>query len=808
MKTTFKNDKYWIVLGIIIVILTFILYPLSPFKSVEVKITRSDAEKIAKDYLTSKGIDISEYYIEGFVAENTITNKFLMKELGNEGFAKLNKNQDWDLYGWTILLHQNISRDLPQTTYRVRVSNNGTIKGYEREIPDTTTIPSLSKIEAEKLMRSTIEKNLSVDLSEYELSESQEQNYINRTDHSFTWKKKVDFVDGEMIVNGTIQGNQAGEYRVRFLVPENERAIFDAGEAVYGTLSAIFVAMLMVFALYNFLKKYHQGEVWINVGRSLFIIYFLVSVINLINAWPNIGLGVSVGSLNFFAVKLIVVLINGLLVHFLLALLVFASWSVGESYGREFWPEKLNGTDSIVRGHIFTTTSGSSLLRGMILGITFSLVYLIASIVLNQPDSTLFISPVSNFDIFHGYVPFISTVGSAFVNATLGGIVVTFFVASLSFAKWHKKWLSILMVGILTLLAGVIASTPPSVNNFYADLLIYLVFGMLIGYLYFKFNLLTVLSTLFYSALAYSFLTLDSASATYYVINSFGVALVFLFVPVVYIISRIRKKEFVLEDYGLPSHIEKISERERLKKELEIAAKVQLSLLPKEQPNIPGYEISSLSIPAKEAGGDYYDFVKLSEGKLGIAIGDVSGKGVGAAIYMTLTKGILQAHAEENVSPKIVLGKVNKLLYKTIEKNSFVSMFYAILNMNDHSLLYSRAGHNPGIFCSFEERDSKLLMSKGIALGLEEGKVFQDTLNEDTIQLKEGDVVVFYTDGFTEAMNHKLEQYGEEKLIKLIQDNREKHSQEILDLILKDVHHFTKDFPQHDDMTIVILKRK
>jgi len=98
-----------------------------------------------------------------------------------------------------------------------------------------------------------------------------------------------------------------------------------------------------------------------------------------------------------------------------------------------------------------------------------------------------------------------------------------------------------------------------------------------------------------------------------------------------------------------------------------------------------------LSLPAVEAGGDYYDFVKLDNNKIGIAIGDVSGKGVGAAIYMTLTKGILQAHAEENASPKVVLGKVNKLLYKTMEKNSFVSMFYTILDINNHTISYARA---------------------------------------------------------------------------------------------------------------------
>lgn len=363
------------------------------------------------------------------------------------------------------------------------------------------------------------------------------------------------------------------------------------------------------------------------------------------------------------------------------------------------------------------------------------------------------------------------------------------------------------MVGLITVLANVISATPPSINNFVLNIVLSFLFGLVIGYLYFKFDLLTILATLFYSVLTYNLFTLGSSSASYYSINTIFVFAVFAIVPVIYTLGRIRNQEFILENYGLPSHIEKISERERLKKELEIAAKVQLSLLPKEQPKIAGYEIASISIPAKEAGGDYYDFVKLSDGKIGIAIGDVSGKGVGAAIYMTLTKGILQAHAEENVSPRIVLGKVNKLLYKTIEKNSFVSMFYAILDVNNHSLLYSRAGHNPGIFCSSEKGNSKLLMSQGIALGLEEGKVFQETLTEDTIQINNGDVVVFYTDGFTEAMNEKLQQYGEESLIKLIDNNSDMNPNQILNLILSDVRKFIKDYPQHDDMTIVILKR-
>ena len=272
-------------------------------------------------------------------------------------------------------------------------------------------------------------------------------------------------------------------------------------------------------------------------------------------------------------------------------------------------------------------------------------------------------------------------------------------------------------------------------------------------------------------------------------------------------VSKFRQDEFVLENFGLPSHIARISERERLKKEMEIAARVQLSLLPKENPQIKGYDIAGLSLPAIEAGGDYYDFVKLSDNNLGIAIGDVSGKGVGAAIYMTLTKGILQAHAEENVSPRIVLEKVNKLLYKTIEKNSFVSMFYTILDFENHSLIFSRAGHNPPIFFSNSENKTQYLTGEGIALGLEVGEIFSRTLTEEKKNLLPGDLVVFYTDGFTEAMNESREQFGENRLIHLIESNKNKSAEDLIDTIVRNARKFMDNYPQHDDMTIVIMKR-
>ena len=226
----------------------------------------------------------------------------------------------------------------------------------------------------------------------------------------------------------------------------------------------------------------------------------------------------------------------------------------------------------------------------------------------------------------------------------------------------------------------------------------------------------------------------------------------------------------------------------------------------KTSPNIKGFDISGTCLPAKEVGGDYFDFVKLGSSKLGIAVGDVSGKGVPAAIYMTLTKGILQSHAEENISPKLVLNKVNKLLYRTIEKNSFVSMFYAILDTDSKQLTYARAGHNPGIIVSQSDGDSTLLTAEGIALGLEEGTVFDKTLEENTINVKSGDTLIFYTDGIVEAMNEKLNEFGEDNFLDLVSKNNNLTSSQMIDLILKEVKDFTSNFPQNDDITIVVIK--
>jgi phosphoserine phosphatase RsbU/P len=271
-------------------------------------------------------------------------------------------------------------------------------------------------------------------------------------------------------------------------------------------------------------------------------------------------------------------------------------------------------------------------------------------------------------------------------------------------------------------------------------------------------------------------------------------------------IGVVRNKAFAFTGQTLPTHIQRISERERIARELEIARNVQISLLPKTQPSIGGFDIAGICIPAKEVGGDYYDFVSLPDNRIGIALGDVSGKGVPAAIYMTLTKGILQSHAEEGISPRSVLIKVNSLMYRTIERNSFVSMFYAILDVRSRTIRYARAGQCPVIVVHGAGTTGSFVSPRGMALGLENGTVFDAVLEEQEMPLTAGQVLVFYTDGFTEAMDAHGEEFGEERLLASISRHRGEKASILIDAICADVTSFTGNVPQHDDMTMVVVR--
>ncbi len=249
-------------------------------------------------------------------------------------------------------------------------------------------------------------------------------------------------------------------------------------------------------------------------------------------------------------------------------------------------------------------------------------------------------------------------------------------------------------------------------------------------------------------------------------------------------------------------------EKERLENELYIAQNVQTSLLPKEIPSNINYDISVLFKPAKKVGGDFYDFFDLGNNKLGIIIGDVSGKGLGAAIYTTLLKGIFQTLAFEYTSTVELLTKANSLLYQMLDKKSFITAIYAILDSAKNTLVFSRAGHEPLLVYEYEKSDFCSYKQKGLGIGLEKGQVLQDNLEEKTVIIKKNDIILLYTDGLSDLKNYSGIDNSLEIFKNIIAVNNTNSSTDIKDKLENEINNYTENFDQYDDVTAILIKRK
>ncbi len=251
-------------------------------------------------------------------------------------------------------------------------------------------------------------------------------------------------------------------------------------------------------------------------------------------------------------------------------------------------------------------------------------------------------------------------------------------------------------------------------------------------------------------------------------------------------------------------------EKQRLDDELRIAHEIQTSLLPDRPPSYPGLSIADLCVPAREVGGDYYDFFELGPRQLGVLVADVSGKGTSAALYMAELKGLMLALSHEERSPKKLLTRVNHLLADHLDNRSFITMTYGVIDLDARTLTHARAGHTPLIVVSTRCDDvAEVIVPNGMVLGLRlpgAADRFESLLEEHTMPLDPGDVIVFYTDGITEAMNMEGDLFSDESLAKVVCSHRTLDATGIRERVLRDVHAFVGDAEPHDDMTMVIVK--
>jgi phosphoserine phosphatase RsbU/P len=253
------------------------------------------------------------------------------------------------------------------------------------------------------------------------------------------------------------------------------------------------------------------------------------------------------------------------------------------------------------------------------------------------------------------------------------------------------------------------------------------------------------------------------------------------------------------------------AEKKRLEEELRIARHIQMSLLPRGPLDVPGLAVTALCVPAREVGGDYYDFFKLPGGLLGVLIADVSGKGTSAALYMAELKGLVLSLSQIYLSPRQLLTEVDRIIADNIDARSFITMTYAVIDLKAGRMTYARAGHTPLIFMRslVAGETVRVLAPSGLVVGLHipgAHEKFIELLEEESLDLNTGDVIVLYTDGVSEAMNTDADLFGDSRLSRIIEEHGHLESGELRERILREIESFVGAADQHDDMTMILMK--
>jgi serine phosphatase RsbU (regulator of sigma subunit)/anti-sigma regulatory factor (Ser/Thr protein kinase)/transposase len=265
-------------------------------------------------------------------------------------------------------------------------------------------------------------------------------------------------------------------------------------------------------------------------------------------------------------------------------------------------------------------------------------------------------------------------------------------------------------------------------------------------------------------------------------------------------------------DQQLQEARRKIIEQENvqagMQKEVKVAQQIQHALLPKEFPQIEGFQIGASYRAAQEVGGDYYDFIWVNPTTLGIAVGDVAGKGVPGSMVMAMIRTAMRLEARNNKSPASVLLKVHQHVNGDMKRGMFATMFYIVLDSINRSISFASAGHNPMILYRKSTDEVYFLKPKGFPLGIDlpDENLFAKTLAVQKLSLQKDDVLVIYTDGVTEAMNNAKEQFGETRLIQAIRDNAHRTPEELVQKLEQDIAAFIAGAEQSDDVTIVAIK--
>ena len=794
----------------IAIILVYILIPsYHPFGGLKIINNKQSILNQSKKYLNKSNVLFNENKLNiGFKTDENfvrwINSEYRINEankiLSDAGTAYYwivtqDKDEDSEI---TVSSNSDGRINLNKTSFSLKILDNGKIIEFNTELPDSTVKNSVSPDEAVSLTLEFIKKlrnditfvgdSLRVngkDSSDtFYYKETETIKKLERVDYNFTWETKNKSIIN-YVLKAKVVGDRLSNFSIQAIVPDeymnSETDVFEVATTIIFTLLIIISVLVVGF------KRFRAYEVGFKIA-IVFGIFVLVSFIikELLERFSTfewtIILGLGLGGI-FIAGAAIIL------------------WAVSETIFREIWNDKFRSLDLIYHRKINHSSVGKSIINSISFGFGLTALFFLLQYAVSYYSNVVFVgdSFTSQSHVI-AYLPLLN-IFLGVING-YGILSVAFFMfLTAAIKRYINNDIIFILVSGLTWALLIHSNVSPLT----AGLPINLVIGVLLTLILIKYDLLTTLLSFllfkfFIKATELLFVTETSLKNEWYIL-----AVICSVLFVLGIILVFRKDKFTDYDSITPKFVENITERQRLKKELDVARHVQMSFLPKVNPILKGIDIASICIPAFEVGGDYYDFIHLGKNKLGIIIGDVSGKGTQAAFYMTLTKGFLKAIAKHTDSPSEVLTKMNELFYENVERGRFISMIYAVVDLESKFIRIARAGHNPVIYHDTTGKVD-LISPNGLALGLEKGDLFSKVITEFEEKLQAGKTFIFYTDGFTEAVNKKGEEYGLDRMFEIAKSWNNSSAAEIQEKMMADVNKFIGKAPQHDDMTMVILK--
>lgn len=624
--------------------------------------------------------------------------------------------------------------------------------------------------------------------------------YTTRTDHTFRYRVPTRFPlkNVALFVNVYFIGDRFAGWDLAEEYADGRQYYGEMGGGIAGALLRYAAQYVLLFALIGiFLKKYHAGEVGVETSALLFGLVILSSLLLSVIAMRPMSEGVQMGNIDAPTTAIAFGAFKLLFNDIPLAVLVFLTWSLGESYARERWGDRLASFDALLRRDPVNATVGRSVFRGLLYSPLVAAAVLIPAWLGVRAGFAAPTMGDGQASVLSLAGPLTLTVVSAIDALSVPVIAILFFTA-----YFHRRRLLPLGILLAVVVGVAFMSLAPPVAPLTSAMLLGFG-GILACVLIFLAEDLMAVSIALFGAnmiLGAAPLLLVSTGAAWRGIAA-GLFIPFALLLIYALAGLATRRESTFHGIDLAPHVKRIIERERVKAEIDAANRIQAALLPSSPPEIDGAEVASHYCSATEIGGDYFDFLPLPGGRIGLAFGDVSGHGLTSGIVMSMAKAALLVQIGYDTSPKRVMEVLNEIVMKTAPKRILMTFFFGILDCDGRTLRFSSAGHLDPYVYRTGARSLEALSEWGFPLGVKR----RDGFREATVTFEAGDRLILYSDGLIEAIDDDGVPFGFDRFEKVLLDSCEGDAENIKKSILQSVKKFTNNRPPEDDQTLVVI---